>query len=175
VDETRKAQFDRLERIGYLPKMRQMVMRMSAPFWWFGLDDAGRYRVLHNGTLCAVHTGVKLIGVTADHVYRQYLLDKDRPSFGCQLGGATIEPEKWLIDRSTRADLATLEIPEVILVLANLYPHHQVKWPVGTVTEGEAVIYGGYPGQLREEMETTLQSLPFRHSRRLSPELPRTK
>ena len=42
MDEKRKAQFNRLEASGYLPAMRQLIMRMSAPLWWHGLDDAGR-------------------------------------------------------------------------------------------------------------------------------------
>src|SRR6266404_616368 len=123
MDEKRKALFDRLEASGYLPTMRQLIMRMSTPFWWHVLDERGRYRVFHNGTLCVLHTGSMQIGVTADHVYEQYLLDKERfASFGCQFGGATVEPDKWLIDRNPRADLATFHIPDVILGMSNLYP-----------------------------------------------------
>lgn len=161
MDEKRKSLFNRLEVSGYLPAMRQLIMRMSAPFWWHGLDERGRYRVFHNGTLCVLHTGVEQIGVTADHVYEQYQVDKDRcASFGCQFGGATVEPEKWLIDRNQKADLATFHIPDVILAPATLYPHHPVQWPTEPVHEREAVIYGGYPGSLREEKEVTVES-PF--------------
>ncbi len=161
MDEKRKALFNRLEAIGYLPAMRQLIMRMSTPFWWHGIDDQGQYRVFHNGTLCVLHTGVEQIGVTADHVYQQYLLDKNRfASFGCQFGGATVEPEKWLIDRNRRADLATFSIPNVILGLANVYPHYPVRWPTEPVREREVVIYGGYPGRLREAKEITVES-PF--------------
>ena len=161
MDEILKAQFDRLELTGYLPTMRTLIMRMATPFWWHGLDDEGRNRVLHSGTLCVFNTGIMQIGVTADHVYEQYLLDKTRfGSFGCQFGGATVEPEKWLIDRSRKADLATFQVPEVILALANLYPHYPLQWPTEAVREREVVIYGGYPGSLREEKATTLES-PF--------------
>ncbi len=161
MDGKRKAQFDRLEASGYLPTMRQLIMRMATPFWWHGLDDHGHYRVLHNGTLCVLHTGVCQFGVTADHVYRQYLLDKDRfSSFGCQFGGATADPEEWLIDRNRNADLATFRIPDVTLGLANLYPHYPVQWPTEPVREREVVIYGGYPGSLREEQEVAVES-PF--------------
>ena len=141
--------------------MRQLIMRMATPFWWHGLDDEGIYRVFHNGTLCVFHTGTRQIGVTADHVYEQYLLDKDGfTSFGCQFGGATVEPERWLIDRNREADLATFSIPDVMLAPANLYPHYPVKWPTEPVHEREVVIYGGYPGSLRKEKEIAVES-PF--------------
>jgi hypothetical protein len=161
MDDTRKALFNHLEVSGYLPAMRQLIMRMATPFWWHGLDEDGRYRVLHNGTLTAFHSGVRLIGVTADHVYQKYLRDRAHfKSFSCQFGGATVEPERWLIDRNQKADLATFQIPEVILGPANLYPHHPLKWPSDQVREREVVIYGGYPGSLREEKAATLES-PF--------------
>lgn len=161
MSDNQKEGFDRLEAIGYLPVMRQLIMRMATPFWWHGLDAEGTYRVLHNGTLCVFHTGVCQVGVTADHVYAQYLLDKERyASFGCQFGGATVEPEKWLIDRHSKADLATFRIPDVILALASLHPHHPVRWPTEAVHEREVVIYGGYPGALREERTATVES-PF--------------
>jgi hypothetical protein len=161
MDEKRKALFDKLEVVGYLPEMRKLVMRMATPFWWFGIDETGRLRVFHNGTITVFHSGVRLIGVTADHVYEKYLSDKARlESFGCQFGGATAEPEKWLIDRSRRADLATFEIPNVILGLANLHPHYPVQWPTEQAREREVVIYGGYPGSLREEKGEVIET-PF--------------
>jgi hypothetical protein len=161
MHQTRKALFDRLEVSGYLPVIRQLIMRMATPFSWHGVDENGHYRVLHNGTLTVFHSGIQLIGVTADHVYQQYLRDRDLfESFSCQFGGATVEPENWLIDRSQEADLATFRIPEVILALANLYPHHPVHWPSDQVRVREVVICGGYPGSLREEKAVTLES-PF--------------
>lgn len=161
MDEKHKALFDQLEIVGYLPEMRKLVMRMATPFWWFGVNEKGRLQVFHNGTLTVFHSGVRQIGVTADHVYEQYLIDKARlESFGCQFGGATATPEKWLIDRSRKADLATFEIPDVILGLANLHPHYPVQWPTEQAREREVVVYGGYPGSLREEKEAVIET-PF--------------
>ena len=76
MEQTRKDAFDRMERAGYLPAMRQLALSLCAPFWWHGQGGDGPYRILHNGTICYVHTGERVIGVTADHVYRQYLKDK---------------------------------------------------------------------------------------------------
>jgi hypothetical protein len=95
MEKKRRALFDRLEVSGYLPTMRQLITRMATPFWWHGLDADGQYRVLHNGTLCVFHSGAQLIGVTADHVYRKYLVDKTHvASFGCQFGGVTVRGPK---------------------------------------------------------------------------------
>jgi hypothetical protein len=160
MDEQRKAIFNRLEILGYLPTMRQLVMRTATPFWWFGRDETG-LRVFHNGTLTVIRSGVKQLGVTADHVYEQYLIDKDRlEDFGCQFGGATADPDSWLIDRNQKADLATFQIPDVLLGLANLHPTYPAQWPTEQAREREAVIYGGYPGSLREEKGPTIET-PF--------------
>src|SRR5262249_19836557 len=76
----------------------------------------------------------------------------------CQLGGATIDLEKHLIARDKTADLATFDIPDVLLGLANIYPHHPPDWPTQPLKEREAVILGGFPGSLREEKETVLET-----------------
>ena len=161
MDEKRKAIFNQLEGRGYLPELRKLVMQSAAPFWWFGIDEFGRHRVFHNGTLTVFRSGVRQIGVTADHVYAQFLNDKALlKGFGCQFGGITADPEKWLIDRNQRADLATFEIPDVVLGLAKLYPHQPLHWPTEQVGIGDVVMCGGYPGSLREEREGEIES-PF--------------
>jgi len=41
-----------------------------------------------------------------------------------------------------------------------VYPHYPVQWPTEQVREREVVMYGGYPGRLRQEKEVTVES-PF--------------
>jgi hypothetical protein len=161
MDQWRKEAFDRLERSGYLPVMRSLAMGLCAPFWWHGQDGDGRYRILHNGTICFVNTGEKLIGVTAAHVYKEYLVDKARYKvFECQFGGSTVDPERYLIDRSEQLDLATFDIPSVLVSAAGSSVHHPQQWPTESVREREVVLFGGYPGILREAKDVKAE-FPF--------------
>lgn len=68
--------------------------------------------MLHNGTISYVDTGSRHIGITADHVYRQYLKDlEEHENVQVQFGGSTIYPEKRLIDRDRELDIATFGEP----------------------------------------------------------------
>ena len=74
MSEEAKAAFEKFEDSGFLPRMRDLVMRRCAPFFWSTQQDAFKPpRLLHNDTICYVDTGSRHIGITADHVYRQYL------------------------------------------------------------------------------------------------------
>jgi hypothetical protein len=155
VDKRQREGIDLLERIGYLPQMRRLAMSMCAPFWWHGEREGKEYGIIHNGTISCLNTGSKVVWVTADHVYAQYLKDKDAyQSFGCQFGSSTVEPEKYLIDRDGSRDLATFEVPQVLLAPSGVSVHHPLRWPPERIRGREVVLFGGYPGVLREEKET---------------------
>jgi hypothetical protein len=140
---------------------------MCAPFWW-SLKRHGdeRARILHNGTICYLDTSTREIGVTANHVYERYLADLvkygDAP-IECQFGGSTIYPERHAIAQSRKWDLATFQVPQVFIAAAHLRrrtQHHPSKWPPERARVGDVVLYGGYPGILREERGETAD-LPF--------------
>lgn len=136
-------------------------MSLCAPFWWHGEREDGFYRILGNGTICFVNTGERLIGVTADHVFSGYLKDKARcQAFACQFGGSTIDPETYLIDRSEDLDLATFNVPSVLVSAAKASVHYPSQWPTEAVREREVVLLGGYPGILRKPKDTNAD-FPF--------------
>jgi hypothetical protein len=149
----------------YLSAVSQLAQIVCAPFWW-SLGEPGAARILHNGTICYINTGERRIGVTAAHVYDKYC--KDLEEFGpaaieCQIAGSTIYPEKHLIDRSTEWDLATLNIPEVFVGASARNPkthHHPPMWPTARLQKSDVVLYGGFPGVLREE-KGNIAELPF--------------
>jgi len=108
---------------------------MCAPFWWsIQLGDEPA-TILNNGTICYVDTGTRELGVTADHVFNKYLEhigQHGTDAVRCQLGGPSISPEKHLIDRNQRWELATFEIPEVLVTAAFRTPrsqHNPEQWP----------------------------------------------
>lgn len=151
----------------YLAAVSALAQSMCAPFWWniAGPRDKAA-RILHNGTICYIDTGARRIGVTANHVYQQYLDDLERfgqPAIECQFAGSTIYPEQRLIARSASLDIATFDIPEVFVTASERNPkthHHPLKWPPTRLTTSNVVIYGGFPGVLREE-KGAVAELPF--------------
>jgi hypothetical protein len=140
---------------------------MCAPFWWsVGDTRDSTGRILHNGTICYVDTGSRQVGITANHVYQKYLDDLERygaDAIECQLGSSTIYPERRMIARSKKLDIATFDVPAVFVSASTQRPkthHHAIQWPPRRVQNSDAVVYGGYPGVLREE-KGSIAELPF--------------
>jgi hypothetical protein len=129
-----------------------MAQAMCAPFWW-SAGPQGHAEILGNGTICFVNTGGAHIGVTADHVFAEYLSARNtHADVECQFGENTFVPENYLIDRSpdTELDLATFRVPEVFVTASgNHYHHNALAWPPPTPRDAEVVLYGGYPQVLR--------------------------
>ena len=155
-DSEQRAALDRADRIGYLPALQSVVQSCSAPFWWHAPDATGNSRILHNGSVCFVDTGAKLIAVTANHVLEKYLSDKaSHRDLAAQFGSSTVEPERYVIDRSSSLDLVTFEMPSVLVAATGARPHVPPAWPPSNQQSGDIVMFGGYPGSLRTEGETT--------------------
>jgi hypothetical protein len=149
-----KAGFDQLEKSGYLPAVRNWIMSHAAPFFWH--DHAGN--VLHNGTLCLVNTGTQMLGITAEHVYRQYLKDlASKKIFLCQFGGVIVRPEKLLIDSDRTLDVATFRMSEDLLS-PNTRFHRARTWPAPPAEKYKWVFYAGYPKAHRVPKGTTIDN-----------------
>lgn len=147
-----KARFAQLERSGYLPMLREWILRHSAAFFWH--DHGGN--ILHNGTVCFVHTGQQQLAITADHVYAQYASDLEAGRvFGCQFGGVLVRPEHMLIERTSDLDIATFSMPAVALSPGTAF-HFAPTWPPSAPRLGEWMFYAGFPGAHRIDRENTL-------------------
>jgi hypothetical protein len=129
----------------------RQAMSMSVPFWWHGPTPADP-DIYNNGSLCLVHTGERVVGVTAWHVYGAYLarLASAKP-FVCQFGGVTVSPERLLIDHDTRLDLATFDIEPVLSQLQGFVAHRPQSWPTRRPAVQDLVLYGGFPGYSRRQ------------------------
>lgn len=161
MDATTKVSVDRMELAGYLPALRAIAQGACAPFWWHGTATDGTYRIHHNGTVCFVNTGKRLIGVTAHHVLAGYRVAlQAQPKLRCQFGSATVEPLRHLIAESQYLDLATFDLSNVVVAATGAVPHTPDVWPTQQVNTSAVMLYGGYPGSLRDEHEYTAD-LPF--------------
>jgi hypothetical protein len=127
-----------------------MVRRMNVPVWWSGVVEV-ELRILNNGTMCYLDTGVAKLGITADHVYEGYLEQKATlEAVQLQLGENTIDLEQHLIDRDSHLDLATFRIPEVFVGAGTSYYHENRQWPPRPLQRRDVVVHGGFPQVLRE-------------------------
>lgn len=141
------AEMRRLVAAGYLQTVERLAKRLSAPFWW---QDPGLPvgRQLQGGTICFVHTGARLIGVTAAHVHLAFLNARDAyPNLGCQIGGYAFEPESRCIALDQRLDVATYGLSELQVNAALADIHYAPKWPPD-VNLDDAYVIGGWPWSL---------------------------
>lgn len=161
MESERRKALDRAEAAGYLPMIRGLAQKAAVPIWWSRSSQQAGNAVLHNGTVSAIDTGERRIAITADHVFSQYLLDKAQfDDIECQVGNVRVDLEECLIDHDEGIDLATFDIPEVLLAASGLEPHGAHIWPPSDLKESDIVILGGYPGFLRKEAGEKLH-LPF--------------
>lgn len=124
----------------------------TVPFWWADVSRPVGSQILHNGTMVFLNTGERIIAVTAEHVYAGYLRDKQATqSFACQIGGASFEAEKRLIDADGTLDLATFDVSEILVSAAGATVHNPPKWPPDQLADQELTLLGGYPGIERGE------------------------
>lgn len=141
-----------LRDIGYLPPLEQFAKRLTAPIWWHA--PAGAREPLRGGTVCFVHTGARIVGITAEHVHREIAALKRRDSrTWCQVGGHTFDPPARLIDADRELDIATYDFSEISANAAGADVHHPPSWPPATV-DGAVGIVGGWPWQLGSSHES---------------------
>jgi hypothetical protein len=156
-----RAAIDAAERRGYLSALRAQAEAVCVPFWWHGHDESNTYRILHNGTVSFVDTGIHKLAITADHVVAQYMEDRSKdPNVTCQFGLSTVEIGDRIIARDSRQDLATIDVSEVLVGGTGASFHAPREWPPSAVSVGDVVLCGGYPGSQRIERKVSA-NLPF--------------
>jgi hypothetical protein len=135
----------KLRDIGYLGAIEAIAKGAALPFWWTRGD--GSYCT---GTLCVVHTGERLIGITAAHVHRWVLEGEYAPPDGhCQIGATSFEPAKRLIDISDELDIATYELSEIQANAARADIHFATEWPPA-LNSTDWYLVGGWPWELSQ-------------------------
>jgi len=147
---------NRLESAGYVNVLRDLVRSHTCPFWWY--DDRAEVgsSILHNGTVTFVNTGSRVLGITANHVYEQYLKDKAQsPDTRCQFGSITVEPERYVISAEPNLDIVTFDLPVVLATATGVTTHNAGVWPPEELRTSDLVILGGYPGTRRSERSGT--------------------
>jgi hypothetical protein len=134
--------------------------------WPRSLDGEGVH--LANGTAFFVKTPTFLFGVTAAHVVRAFLEDKERdPRILCGLldTDIQIDLERDLIGLGKKVDIATFRVTEENIVRLNRQidelnrqgvsmekKQPLTAWPPRTPQVGKGVLYAGFPGSVRNRL-----------------------
>jgi Trypsin-like peptidase domain len=109
---------------------------------------------MHNGTMTFVRTQSDVLGITNAHVVEGFADCTDESGRVCQLGGAHLDPARF-IARHPTMDLASFRLSDVILAPAGhverLSAATVPSWPPIPPSEGDVVMFGGYPAIYREE------------------------
>ncbi len=120
---------------------------LCAPVFWRDADNQ-----MHNGTMTFVRTRSSVLGITNAHVAEGLATCTDES--GCQLGGAHFDPSRF-IARHPTMDLASFRLSDVILAPAGIFERQDAAtvptWPPTPPSEGDVVLFGGYPGIYRDE------------------------
>jgi hypothetical protein len=132
---------------GYLYVIEALAKSMTAAYWWYDPAAPLSSRILKGGTICFVHTGERLLGITAEHVHSECVsVMAANRRIVAQIGSHTFEPERCLIDLDKPLDLAVYGLSEV-QVSINATVHRAVVWPPAVEDELPFIV-GGYPWTL---------------------------
>jgi hypothetical protein len=123
-------------------EMMRTIERSTAAIYWHA--DGGP--VLHNGSMFFVRTEKALFGVTARHVYEEYLECAEAAPTIFQINDLVVAPKGRLIGTSTEIDIATFHITHSELALLG---NITVPWPPQKPCEGAGVFVCGLPGSAR--------------------------
>ena len=149
------AHLRKLVKTGYLPTIEKVAKRLTAPFWWRDTEQPPGNQII-GGTICFVHTGDRLLGITAAHVHTEYLRRrKENHDISGQIGGHSFDPEARIVDISESVDLVTYEISEIQVNAARADVHHAPMWPP-VVDNQDAYILGGWLWSLCGEGNSTV-------------------
>ncbi len=138
---------------GLGPQLLHSGLEFAIPLWWgYGHPETGR-GPLCNGSAFLVDLGRGVFAVTAAHVYRAYLADKEgATSIVCQLGNALIVPEDQLVSCRDDLDLATFRMSsgQIKEIGKSIVPPSPPQWAPLEPKIGNFAFFAGFPTKSRE-------------------------
>jgi hypothetical protein len=128
------------------------MLRAARPMFW-------HVGVMNNGALRGASTFVlqfptRHVAVTADHVIAQYLEAREAdPRTICQISQCQVWPERSLIARSPKLDIATFEVdPAALASMGAVAFDCRQDWPTPEVQVGDRLTLAGYLDNRRTQI-----------------------
>lgn len=148
VEQNKKRRLEVLKASGYIPTLEAWAKSACAPV--FFRTASGN---CSNGTMTFLDSGGTILGLTAGHVAREIVATcGGRPGYRCQVGATELQLSSLIAVHPT-LDLACFRLSPELVAAAR---HNAVTvsvWPPQVIVERDLVLYGGYPGMYREEIE----------------------
>jgi hypothetical protein len=134
-------------------RMHEWAASHVSYFWWVRTSLLGT-TTCRNGSVFFVKIGDRVMGVTAAHVYRGFLKDKEKsyPQIVCRIENLQINPEDRLCGLGTDSiDIATFELTWDELKSIGKQPIvvDALDWPPPHPFEGQTAFLVGFPGRAR--------------------------
>jgi hypothetical protein len=128
------------------------TLKVARPlFWHIGVRNSGAPK---GASAFILRFEKRFVAVTADHVIDQYLsdLEADKRTI-CQLSTCQVWPERTLISRSKKLDLATFEIdPDLLIVIGAHTIDCRGQWPPPNVEVGDTLTLTGFLDKQRTKL-----------------------
>lgn len=122
------------------------VLRVARPFFWHVNKDN-----IKGGSAFILQFERGYVAVTCNHVLEQYeqALKRDAQTI-CQLGKCQVRPERSLIARDERLDIATFQVSQSQIKQADVHPVDcRNHWPPPEVAKGDAIKLIGFLDETR--------------------------
>ncbi len=136
------------------------MLRVARPFFWhIGVRNNG---VPKGASAFILQFERGYVAVTADHVLEQYsaALEADARTI-CQLGTCQVWPERSLIDRNKKLDIATFEVAESDLKKTGADTIDcRGHWPPPDVEEGDTITLTGFLDEQRKRFAADRYDMP---------------
>lgn len=139
---------------GLADALQQVAANYVMPICWITVE-AGKPRIVDNGSAFLLDCGAGPFVVTAGHVYEGFCNGlKTRPDTVCLLSDLRFDPVSRYIAHDIAYDVATFRItPEEIHTLRDTGKHvltgSQTTWPPQPPTVGRGAFFVGFPGDGR--------------------------
>lgn len=131
---------------GYSDQFVKMANRCTTWLFWHIPVNRRHRIILNSGTVFFVNLGSGPFGVTAAHVVKGLIKDKNSyPNLLCQIGNQLIDPSESLLGFDYSTDLATFSIATENLANMGIIPHVDPgPWPPRIPQEGKGAFFGGF-------------------------------
>lgn len=145
---------------GTLGKMlATMPVNYCQPVFFGPRPDNKRKTTINSGSISLVDFGIGPVGITCSHVLKKYreIKEKSDRDIVFNVGNTEIDPVSQLIDENEDLDLAVIlltneqaeNITKKIGKIDTWFLHMR-DWPPTPPQKNEYVMFGGFPGSLRE-------------------------
>jgi hypothetical protein len=138
------------QQMALAEKVSAFTMKVARPLIWHDVRESWPKR-LSGGTCFILRFGARLVGVTAEHVIKEFeKAQMPGTKIVCLLRTVPFDLTGAIIDRDATLDIATFSVTENQLTASEAVAIDcRLEWPPPEVDKGAALSLAGFPEQLK--------------------------